>query len=53
MGGEPSAGRDSFATTITSPSGEVVASVSGLLAGRKIQSKRVTPVTPAAARAGC
>jgi probable HAF family extracellular repeat protein len=39
--GEPGPGKDSFAITITSPSGDVVARVSGLLSGGNIQSRRV------------
>jgi hypothetical protein len=36
--GEPGRGRDSFTLTITSPSGETVLTVSGVLAGGNIQS---------------
>lgn len=39
--GEPGVGHDSFVLTITSPAGEVVATVDGLLGGGNIQSKRV------------
>ena len=38
--GEPGVGRDSFELIVRSPSGEVVASVSGLLRGGNIQSSR-------------
>jgi len=49
--GEPGPGHDSFALTITSPSGEVVASVDGLLSAGNIQSRRPKPA-PTTARAG-
>jgi hypothetical protein len=45
--GEPGVGRDAFAVTIKSPSGEVVATVGGLLSGGNIQSRR--PALPAPA----
>jgi probable HAF family extracellular repeat protein len=40
--GEPGVGHDRFVLTVTSPAGEVVAAVDGLLSGGNIQSKRVT-----------
>jgi probable HAF family extracellular repeat protein len=43
--GEPGVGRDTFAVTIKSPSGEVVATAGGTLTGGNIQSKR--PALPA------
>lgn len=41
--GEPGVGRDAFAVTIKSPSGEVVATAGGLLSGGNIQSRRPAP----------
>jgi len=41
--GEPGTGRDTFAVTIKSPSGQVVATGGGLLVGGNIQSKRPAP----------
>ena len=46
--GEPGVGRDTFAVTIKSPSGAVVAAAGGTLTGGNIQSKRPAVLAPGA-----
>ena len=47
--GEPGVGRDTFAVTIKSPSGQVVAAAGGTLTGGNIQSKRPALLAPGGA----